>query len=61
MTPPDPALAAVAVLYMTLMLRRIYGESRWRATLNAVAVIVVSSIMNNVLLVAAPGLALATT
>ena len=61
---PTPVLLvefAVAVLYMTLMLRRIYGDSRWRATLNAIAVIVVSSIMNNVLLVAALVIALATT
>jgi hypothetical protein len=60
MTPPHSALAAVESS-MTLMLRRICGESRWRATLDAVAVIVASSIMNNALPVAAPGLALATT
>jgi hypothetical protein len=52
---------AVAVLYMTLMLRRIYDESRARAALKAVAVIVVSGVVNNVLLFAALGLALATT
>jgi hypothetical protein len=55
MTPPDSALAAVAVLYMTLMRLRICGESRWRASLNAVAAIGVGH------LVAASGLALATT
>jgi hypothetical protein len=44
-----------------LTLRRICGESRGRATLKAVAVIVVSSVVNNVLPFAALGSALATT
>jgi hypothetical protein len=52
---------AVAMLYMTLMLRRIYGESLPRTTLNALAVVVVSSIVSNLLLIVALAIALATT
>jgi hypothetical protein len=42
------------------MVRRIYGESRWRVVLTSTAAIAVRAIGNNLLLFAALGIALAT-
>jgi ketosteroid isomerase-like protein len=42
------------------MMRRIYGESRWRAVLTSTAAIAVRAIGHNLLLFAALGIALAT-